>query len=149
MPGITYPSSTHFHLRPLPKESVKDSLVGAEIAFNDASLDKVICSENLDASDRELFRKAVFEHSAVVIRKQQGLDPDTLPALAAIWDKTVQNVHSGDLTALKSKKTVLSQNGAERIPRSPQVTVIGEGKFNGYEGISSVNLHHVVCCDLC
>ena len=144
MPALAFPSSTNFHLRSLPSELVKNSLIGAELAFNEPTQGRIVKYEDLDSSDRELFRRAVFEHSAVVIRNQQGLDPNTLPALAAIWDETVQAVHSGDLTALKSKKTVLSQNGAERIPRAPQVTVIGEGNFDGYEGLLSVNLHHVV-----
>lgn len=120
-------------------------MIGAEIIRNDISGPYVITITDLDESDRDLFREAVFEHSAVVIKQQEGIDPNTLPALAAIWDETVQGTHSGDLTALKSEKTVLSANKAERIPRARQVTVIGEGRFDGYEGLPTVDLHHVVC----
>ena len=145
MPALTYLSSTNFHLKPLPQDQSKDSLIGVELVFNDLGERKIITADDLDDRDRELFRHAVFEYSAVVIRNQQGLDPNTLPALTSIWDKTAQGTHSGDVAALKSEKTVLSQNKAERIPRARQVTVIGEGRFDGYEGLPSVDLHHVVC----
>lgn len=85
-----------------------------------------------------------LKHSVVVIRHQRGIDPNTLPAFAAIWDKTVQDTHSGDASALKSENTVLSQNKAERIPRANQVTITGEVRFDGYEGLPSVDLHHIV-----
>jgi hypothetical protein len=144
MPALTYQSSTNFHLKPLPQDLSKESLVGAELVFNDLTAKKILTADDLDSSDHALFRQAVFQYSAVVIRNQQGLDPNTMPALASIWDETVQATHSGDVAALKSEKTVLSQNKAERIPRASQVTIIGEGRFDGYEGLSSVDLHHVV-----
>lgn len=144
MPALTYPSSTNFHVVPLPPDAAKESLVGVEIAFNDSSRKTIVSFDDLTLSDLDLFRYALFTFSAIVIRNQQGIDPNTLPALATIWDETAQKTHSGGPTALKSSKNILSQNLAERIPRANQVTILGEGQFDGYEGFPSLKLHHVV-----
>lgn len=146
MPSLTYPSSTNFHVRPLPSELSKDSLIGAEVAFNgqDGSENRVIRFDQLTDSDTTLLRQALFDHSVIVLRNQQGLDPNTLPALAAIWDEKVQNTHSGELAALTSRSNILSKNGAARLPCANEVTILGQGRFDGYEGLPSLTLRHVV-----
>lgn len=156
MPALTRLSSTNFQVLPLTPELSKDSLIGAEILFNDdcgsesdgssvsGAARKVIRFEDLSESDISLLRQALFQHSVIVIRNQQGLDPNTLPALAAIWDDKVQRTHSGELAALTSQKNILSKNNAARIPRAKEVTILGQGSFDGYEGIPNLYLRHVV-----
>ena len=153
MSSATYPSSANLRVLPLPSVLSKNSLIGAEIVFNNnhgcgkGALNfsrKVINIRHLTDDDISLLRQALFQYSVVVIRDQQGLDPNTLPVLAAIWDEKVQSTHSGELSALTSENNILSKNGAARIPRAEEVTILGQGRFDGYEGIPSLKLCHVV-----
>lgn len=94
--------------------------------------------------DRALLRNALYEHSVLVVRKQKGIDPNVLPKLAGIWDENVGVTHSGGAKMVKDENSILSRNGGDRIPRAPQVSVLGSGHFKDYEGIKDLKLRHVV-----
>lgn len=157
MPSTVYQSSSNFHVIPLKSDLRKDTLIGAEVAFNNNAdsgdesklPQRVIDVENLTDSDISLLRQALFEHSVIVFRNQQGIDPNTLPALAAIWDDKVQSHHSGEISALTATNNILSKNNAARIPRAKEVTILGQGNFDGYEGIPKLRLRHVVSISSC
>ncbi|KAF2757425.1 Clavaminate synthase-like protein [Pseudovirgaria hyperparasitica] len=51
--------------------------------------------------------------------------------------------HSGGEKQVTGTRNILSQNNCSRIPRAPQVTVIGSGRFENHEGISELDLKHL------
>lgn len=127
---------------PLARELRKDTDLGAEVLLPSSM--PLLDLSALTDEDRETLRTGLFTHQILVIRDQLGLNPTLLPQLAKIFDSTVRDIHSGGKTQVTDKKNILSQNNGSRIPRAPQVTVIGSGNTNGHEGISDLELKHVV-----
>lgn len=142
MPSTIFPSSTHFEVRPLPAALRKDTNIGAEIFLknNLQFVDPGFITED----DRALLQDALYEHSVLVFRKQKGIEPSVLPRLAGVWDDQVKSTHSGGLKMVKEKDNILSKNGGDRIPRAPQVSVLGSGHFKDYEGLPEIHLRHLV-----
>ena len=79
-----------------------------------------------------------------MIRNQLELDPDVLYDVAELIDPQPKGFHSGGKKQVTDPRNILSQNNCSRIPRAPQVTLIGKGHFEGYEGIPELNLKHLV-----
>lgn len=91
-------------------------------------------------------RKALFENQVVVIRNQRGIEPKTLPQLTKLFDPTATDIHSAGEKAVSDPRNILSAYKAGRIPRTPQVGIIGSGKFQNYEGIDELEVIHLVRC---
>ncbi len=53
------------------------------------------------------------------------------------------NVHSAGKDQVRDPRSVLSRNNGARLPQAQNVQVIGNGKFEDYEGLS-LDLVHVV-----
>ena len=135
-------SSPHFEVWPLPEKFRKETCIGAEVVLKDNK--SLIDPDLITDEDRALLRNALYEHSVLVVRKQKGIDPNVLPKLAGIWDENVGVTHSGGAKMVKDENSILSRNGGDRIPRAPQVSVLGSGHFKDYEGIKDLKLRHVV-----
>ncbi|KAH7028929.1 alpha-ketoglutarate dependent xanthine dioxygenase [Microdochium trichocladiopsis] len=141
MPTALPPSSTHFEIRPLPAALRKETNIGAEMLLRGDQL--FIDPDLITDDDRELLRTALYEHSVLVVRKQKGIEPSVLPRLARVWDDHAKSTHSGGAQMVKDKDNILSKNGGDRIPRAPQVSVLGSGHFKDYEGLPEVRLRHL------
>lgn len=128
---------------PLSSQLRKETELGAEV-FLPSSM-PLLNASALTSDDKEKLRAGLFEHQVLLVRNQEGIDPTTIPQLAGIFDPTLRDIHSGGKSQVTDKKNILSQNNGSRIPRAPQVTVIGSGNTNGHEGIHDLELKHVVC----
>jgi len=127
---------------PLPDNIRGDSEIGAEVVL--PSSDTLIDPSRLSPVEIDSLRHALFDNGVLVIRNQSGLKAAVLPQLAKIFDPFVKDIHSGGEKAVTDPKNILSQNGASRVPRAPQVTIIGQGTIEGHEGIPKVELKHLV-----
>ncbi|KAJ4299958.1 hypothetical protein N0V90_005206 [Kalmusia sp. IMI 367209] len=129
-------------IQPLPDYLRKSTLLGAEVILPESmSLfdPKLLCEV-----DREIFRRGFFDHSVLVIRNQTGLQPQVLYEIADLLDPDHLPFHSGGEKQVTDSRNILSQNNCSRIPRAPQVTVIGSGRVENYEGIEGLNLKHLI-----
>lgn len=129
---------------PLGPELRKETELGAEVILPSSM--PLLDVSALTHEDEENLKAGLFEHQVLVIRNQEGIDPAMLPRLARIFDPTLKEIHSGGKNQVTDEKNILSQNNCSRIPRAPQVTVIGSGNTAGHEGIQDLELKHVVCC---
>lgn len=129
---------------PLHPDIRQSSCIGAEIHLPRSS-SPIIDLASLTEDDKETLRKALFENQVIVIRNQKGIDPTVLPELAKVFDPTASDVHSAGEKAVSDPRNILSTYKAGRIPRAPQVGVIGSGKFQNYEGIEDLEVIHLVC----
>lgn len=147
MPSATLLTSPLLSIHPLGPELRKDTLIGAEVVPNNT--DKPIDPDTFCPEDIVVLRQALYDNTVLVIRKQQGIDPLALEKIAAIWDEDIINVHSAGKEQIRDPRSILSANNGARLPRAQNVQIIGNGEFEGYEGIDYLNLHHVVsiCCD--
>jgi hypothetical protein len=59
-------------------------------------------------------------------------------------DPKPKTFHSGGEKQVIDPRNILSQNNCSRIPRAPQVTVIGHGTIKGHEDIPELHLKHLV-----
>ncbi|PVH74280.1 alpha-ketoglutarate dependent xanthine dioxygenase [Cadophora sp. DSE1049] len=135
-------ASPSLNIRPLPVDLTKNSLIGAEVVLH-SHLPQVISPENLTPEDISILRQALYDHSVLVIKKQNGIEPSVLPQLAKIWDEKIVDMHSGGSKAVTDPKNILSRNAAVRTPSCRNVTVIGNGQFDGYMEIEKLKLVHV------
>lgn len=144
MPGLeTQPTGVSFEK--LPSDIRQSSDIGAEIHLpSPGPLDLA----SLTADDKDTLRKALFENQVIVIRNQQGIDPKVLPQLAKIFDPTASDIHSAGEKAVSDPRNILSAYKAGRIPRAPQVGIIGSGKFKNYEGLDELEVIHLVSVSL-
>ncbi|PWY82024.1 alpha-ketoglutarate dependent xanthine dioxygenase [Aspergillus heteromorphus CBS 117.55] len=125
-------------LRP---EIRQDSAIGAEIHLPEGM--SMLDLDRLTETDKESLRQALFENQVVVIKNQKGIDPTVLPQLARVFDSTASNIHSAGEKAVSDPKNILSAYKAGRIPRAPQVGIIGSGKFQDYEGLDELEVIHL------
>jgi hypothetical protein len=79
----------------------------------------------------------------LVIRDQAGLDPSVLVGLAKLFDPAPLDHHSGGAKQVTDPNNILSLNNCSRIPKAPQVTVIGKGRVEDHQGLSELNLQHL------
>ena len=118
-----------------------DTKLGAEVLL--PSTQRLLDLDALPKSDKETLRKALFAHGVLVIRDQAGLDPAALVGLAKLFDPAPLDHHSGGAKQVTDPNNILSLNNCSRIPKAPQVTVIGKGKVKDYQGLSEMNLQHL------
>lgn len=138
MPAATEP----LRIIPLDSSLRKSSQIGAEIKLPEIMT--ILGLDDLTEQDQDILRQGLYEHNVLVIRNQGGISPATLPGLGKLFDKTAWDIHSGGSEAVKDPKNILAANRAARLPQAPQVTVIGQGEFSGYQGIDKMSLKHVV-----
>lgn len=134
--------STSLTYAPLGSDIRQDSAIGAEVKLPPGM--PLMNPKDLSAPDKESLRRALFENQVVVIRNQQGIDPTVLPDLAKVFDESASDIHSAGEKAVSDPRNILSAYKAGRIPRAPQVGIIGTGKFENYEGLESLELVHLV-----
>jgi alpha-ketoglutarate-dependent taurine dioxygenase len=137
MPHIVDP----LRIQPLDAELRKDTKLGAEVLL--PSTQKLLELDALSESDRGTLRKALFAHGVLVIRDQAGLDPSVLVGLAKLFDPAPLDHHSGGAKQVTDPNNILSLNNCSRIPKAPQVTVIGKGRVEDHQGLSELNLQHL------
>ena len=141
MPSEIRPSSPQFTVRPFSPELRKDTLIGAEVVLN--QLNNPVDPDTFTSADISGLRQALYDNSVLVFRKQQGINPLALEKLAAFWDEDIINIHSAGKEQVTDKRSILSRNNGARLPQAPNVQIIGNGLFQGYEGLD-LNLRHVV-----
>ena len=136
------PESTNLTFNLLPDEIRQSSAIGAEVQLPPGM--PLLDLDRLTDNDKDTLRKALFENQVIVIRKQKGIDPTVLPKLAKIFDPNASDIHSAGEKAVSDPKNILSAYKAGRIPRAPQVGIIGSGKFQDYEGLKELEVVHLV-----
>lgn len=128
-------------IQPLNAELRKDTKLGAEVFL--PSTQKLLDLEALSESDKGTLRKALFTHGVLVIRDQTGLEPSVLVGLAKLFDPAPLDHHSGGAKQVTDPNNILSLNNCSRIPKAPQVTVIGKGRVEDHQGLSEIYLQHL------
>jgi hypothetical protein len=126
----------------LPDEVRQSSAIGAEVHLPPGM--PMLDLERLTEKDKETLQEALFRNQVIVIRGQKGIDPTVLPKLAKIFDPNASDIHSAGEKAVSDPKNILSAYKAGRIPRAPQVGIIGSGKFQNYEGLDELEVVHLV-----
>jgi xanthine dioxygenase len=137
MPHIIDP----LRVRTLKPELRKDSSLGAEVQLPSSM--RVLDVAALSSIDKTTLRTALFDHGVLVIRKQIGVQPQTLVQLAKLFDPAPLDHHSGGAKQVTDPKNILSLNNCSRIPQAPQVTVIGQGRIENHQGLDLVELKHL------
>ncbi|KAH9906293.1 alpha-ketoglutarate dependent xanthine dioxygenase [Xylariomycetidae sp. FL2044] len=137
MPHLSEP----LRVCPVPDSERKSSLLGAEVVLPSGM--QHLDPDALNDADAQALREGLFRHGVVVVRNQQGLDPAVMPRIGKFFDATARDIHSGGDKMVTDAKNILSLNRGARVPRAPQVTIIGKGKFAGHEGIPELDLKHV------
>lgn len=130
------------HVVPLAVDLRKRSELGAEVILPSSM--KHLDLEHLSAEEQAILRAGLFDHGVLVVRNQQGFDPNVMPQIGRFFDETALGIHSSGEKMVTEVKNILSQNRGARLPRAPQVSVIGNGKWTGYEGLPDLDLKHVV-----
>ncbi|KAH7000589.1 alpha-ketoglutarate dependent xanthine dioxygenase [Ilyonectria destructans] len=133
--------SSGLSFAPFPSEVRQTSAIGAEVQLPSSM--PIIDLDLLTDSDHEVLRQALFENQVVVIRNQKGIDPTVIPKLAKIFDPSATDIHSAGKNAVSDPRNILSAYKAGRIPRAPQVGIIGSGKFKDYEGMDELEVIHL------
>lgn len=108
---------------------------GANTSFN---------LKSLSGEEKATLRQAFYDQGVLLIRNQHDLNPDVLYDIAELIDPHPTHFHSGGKRQVTDPRNILALNGCNRIPRAPQVTVIGKGRYEGYEGIPELDLKHLV-----
>lgn len=137
MPHIISP----LRVEPLPATLRKDTQLGAEVHLPSST--PLLDLPSLSPTDIQTLRHALFTHGVLVIPNQTPLPPTTLVDLAKLFDPAPLDHHSGGAKQVTDPNNILSLNNCSRIPAAPQVTVIGKGKFEDYQGLREVNLQHL------
>ena len=137
MPHIIDP----LRIQPLDAELRRDTNLGAEVLLPSSM--RLLDLHALSKSDKEALRKALFAHGVLVIRDQVGLEPTVLVELAKLFDPAPLDHHSGGAKQVTDPNNILSLNNCSRIPKAPQVTVIGKGRVDNHQGLSEINLQHL------
>jgi len=137
MPHIIDP----LRIQPLDAELRRDTNLGAEVLLPSSM--RLLDLHALSKSDKEALRKALFTHGVLVIRDQVGLEPTVLVELAKLFDPAPLDHHSGGAKQVTDPNNILSLNNCSRIPKAPQVTVIGKGRVDNHQGLSEISLQHL------
>jgi hypothetical protein len=128
-------------IQALGAELRKDAKLGAEVILPSSM--RMLDMRELSEIDLQTLRKALFAHGVLVIRNQVGLEPTVLVELAKLFDPAPLDHHSGGAKQVTDPNNILSLNNCSRIPRAPQVTVIGKGRIENHQGLSEINLQHL------
>lgn len=113
-------------VHPLPNQPL-----GAEV--RNAKLD------DLNQTDFELIRRALYTHQVLLFKGQQDLSPKAQYELTRMFDPTVTSYGHGK--TLDAKKSILHPD-LKTIPHQPQVQVIGNGFVSDFEGLKDITLKH-------
>ncbi|KAE9971116.1 hypothetical protein EG328_010693 [Venturia inaequalis] len=140
-PNITMHSEDTIRVVPLSDNLRKSSRLGAEVLLPGASTSFDL--KSLSGEEKATLRQAFYDQGILLIRNQHDLNPDALYDVAELIDPHPTHFHSGGKRQVTDPKNILALNGCNRLPRAPQVTVIGKGKFEGYEGIPELDLKHL------
>lgn len=127
---------------PLSEDARKSSRLGAEVILPGASTSFNL--KSLSGEEKATLRQAFYDQGVLLIRNQHDLNPDVLYDIAELIDPHPTHFHSGGKRQVTDPRNILALNGCNRIPRAPQVTVIGKGRYEGYEGIPELDLKHLV-----
>lgn len=95
--------------------------------------------ETLSESDFKQIQHALYTHSVVVLKNQQGLSPRAQYELTKRFDPSSNTYGHGK--TLDAKRSVLHPD-LKTIPHQTQVQVIGNGFFEEYEGLKNITLRH-------
>ncbi|KAJ5157222.1 uncharacterized protein N7482_008322 [Penicillium canariense] len=133
--------STSLVVNLLPKNIRQSSAIGAEIQLAPGM--PILNVEELTRKDEDTLRQALLKNQVVII-KQKGIDPTVLPKLAKIFDSNATDIHSAGENAVSNPRNILSAYKTGRIPRAPQVGIVGSGRFQDYEGIKELEVVHLV-----
>ncbi|KAJ4358785.1 uncharacterized protein N0V89_003369 [Didymosphaeria variabile] len=125
----------------MTSELRKSTSLGAEVILPEYMT--LLNPKSLSDAEKEVLRKAFFDNGILVIRNQAGIEPQVLYDIADLLDPDHLPYHSGGQKQVTDLKNILSQNNCSRIPRAPQVTVIGSGHVQDYEGIEELDLKHL------
>ncbi|KAJ5565191.1 hypothetical protein N7513_001433 [Penicillium frequentans] len=135
------PESTSLTFSLLPDSIRQSSAIGAEVQLPPGM--SKLDLDRLTEKDKETLRKALFENQVIVIRGQKGIDATVLPQFAKVFDPSASDVHSAGEKAVSDPKNILSAYKAGRIPKAPQVGIIGSGTFHDYEGLKELEVIHL------
>lgn len=139
MPSATLP----LQITPLSHDVRKFSQIGAEIQLPTSM--PLFDVDSLTKEEKDTLRQGLYEHGVLVVHNQSGISPSELLKICRLFDNTALDVHSGGKSAMTDPKNILAANKQARHPRADQVTIIGQGQFENYEGLRGLNLKHVVC----
>lgn len=95
--------------------------------------------ENINESDFEVIRKALYEYQVVLFRGQESLSPNAQYELTRLFDPTVEGYGHGK--TLDAKRSILHPD-LKTIPHQPQVQVIGNGPVEEFQGLKNITLKH-------
>jgi alpha-ketoglutarate-dependent taurine dioxygenase len=118
-------------VRPIPNPA------GSKLSFG-ATVPKVDL-ENLSEADWVTLRDAVYNFQVVVLKNQSSLTPKGQFELTQRFDPAATTYGHGK--TLDAKRSVLHPD-LKTIPHQPQVQVIGNGKYESYEGLENFTLKH-------
>ncbi|KAJ5997634.1 hypothetical protein N7499_005971 [Penicillium canescens] len=132
------PESSALSFDLLPDEIRQSSAIGAEVQLPPGM--PLLDLDSLTEKDKEVLQEELFRNQVIVIRGQKGIDPTVLPRLAKVFDPNASDIHSAGEKAVSDPRNILSAYKAGRIPRAPQVGIIGSGKFWDYEGLDELEV---------
>ncbi|EME84438.1 uncharacterized protein MYCFIDRAFT_210878 [Pseudocercospora fijiensis CIRAD86] len=95
--------------------------------------------ENLDGTDFEVIRRALYENQVVVFKGQQHLSPRAQYELTRLFDPDCTSYGHGK--TIDAKRSILHPD-LKTIPHQPQVQVIGNGKVSEFQGLKDITLKH-------
>jgi alpha-ketoglutarate-dependent taurine dioxygenase len=118
-------------VRPLTPPAGSAINFGAEILNCDL--------ENLSDSDFATIHSALYSHQVLVFKNQQSLTPKGQFELTQRFDPSANSYGHGK--TLDAKRSILHPD-LKTVPHQPQVQVIGNGKYDSYEGLENFTLKH-------
>lgn len=133
---------TSIRIVPLSDGVRKSSGLGAEVLLPGSRTSFDL--RNLSGEEKATLRQSFYDQGILLIRNQHDLDPEVLYDVAELIDPHPTHFHSGGKRQVTDPRNILALNGCNRLPRAPQVTVIGKGHYDGYEGIPGLDLKHLV-----
>lgn len=112
-------ASSTLAIRPLPAKLSKSSEIGAEVILPASS--PLLNTAALSTDEADILRQALYKHSVLVIRKQNGIKPEVLLQIGKLFDVNAPGVHSGGEKQVDDEKNILARNMGQRVPTVPQV----------------------------
>ncbi|KAF4125335.1 Alpha-ketoglutarate dependent xanthine dioxygenase [Geosmithia morbida] len=127
---------------PVSHEICQSSSIGAEVNFPDET--DTLNLDALSENDKGSLRKVLFNNQVIVIRNRMDIDPATFLHLTEVFDTTFTYILSAGGKSVSNCNNIISAYRAGRIPRAPQVSIIGSGRFDDYEGIDKLEVTHLI-----
>ena len=112
--------------------------LGAQITMPSYTTDP----SKLNESDFKQLKKALLEHSVLIIPGMEGLKPESQHALNVRFDPSSATNYGHKEELFHSSKSILAKDG-KCVPRRPEVMMVGNGSFGaGHEGMKEFTLEH-------